>query len=170
MTREEKDLVLQDLCARLPYGVKGKCEIDASYDTSFDTIFQLHKFDAILEGIKEDLLFVTPLIEDKNEQEFANEEVADGIDVLDFKPYLRPLSSMTEEEKRELQSFFPGSFGNQWLDVEAGYIDIYECESTIRLYLYDANRLIDWLNKKMFDYRGLIPIGCALSTEVFNPY
>ena len=99
MTPEKKQLLLVDLCARLPYELKGKCEIDASYDTSFDTIYQLHKFDAILEGIKGDLLFVTPLIEDKDEQEFANEEVADGIDILDFKPYLRPMSSMTEEEK-----------------------------------------------------------------------
>ena len=41
MTQEEyellKELLLKDLCARLPYGVIGQCEIDASYDTSFDT-------------------------------------------------------------------------------------------------------------------------------------
>ena len=47
MTQEDKDLLIKELCARLPYGVIGKCEIDASYDTSFDTIFQTHKFDAV---------------------------------------------------------------------------------------------------------------------------
>ena len=50
MTQEEKDLLLRDLCARLPYEVVGQCEIDASYDTSFDTIPQTHKFNAVVYG------------------------------------------------------------------------------------------------------------------------
>ena len=98
MIQEDKELLLKDLCSRLPYEVIGKCELDTSYDTSFDTIFQTHKFDAVIYGLKEELLFVTPLIEDMDEQEFANEEVADGVDILDFIPYLFPLSSMTEEQ------------------------------------------------------------------------
>ena len=147
MIPKDKDLLLKDICARLPYGLKGKCEIDASYDTSFDTIFQIHKFDVILEGIKGDLLFVTPLIEDKDEQEFANEEVADGIDILDFKPYLRPMSSMTEEEKIDYRAFF------NYDGVE--YPEEY----------------IDWLNANHFDYRGLIEKGLAIAvTEDNNPY
>ena len=105
MTQEEyellKELLLKDLCARLPYGVIGQCEIDASYDTPFGIKPQIHKFNAVVYGIKEDSLFVTPLIEDQDVQEFANEEVSDGVDILDFKPYLRPMSSMTEEEKKE---------------------------------------------------------------------
>lgn len=145
MTREEKYLVFQDLCARLPYHVK--CKVWLKDGTTEEGPLDLqHNYGDVLR----DAFFYH--------------------EIKDIRPYLRPMSSMTEEEKRELQSFFPGSFGNQWLDLEAGYIDIYECESTTRLYLYDANRLIDWLNKKMFDYRGLIPRGCALSTEVFNPY
>ena len=90
MTQENKKLLLKDLCARLPYDVIGKCEIDASYDTSFNTIFQTHKFGAVVYGIKEELLFVTPLIEDIDEQNFAEEEVANGVFILDFKPYLFP--------------------------------------------------------------------------------
>ena len=101
MTQENKELLLKDLCGRLPYGVTGRCEIDASYDTSFDTIFQTHKFNAVLYGIKEDLLLVNPLIEDNDEQTFAEEEVADGVAILDFTPYLFPLSSMTEEQKKK---------------------------------------------------------------------
>ena len=101
MTQEDKSFYSKDLCARIPYKVVGKCEIDASYDTSFDTKFQTHKFDATIYGLKEDLLFVTPLIEDRDEQEFANEEVANGIDILDFKSYLFPMSSMTEEQKKD---------------------------------------------------------------------
>lgn len=146
MTQEEKDLVLRDLCARLPFQVICKITyIDVYVDGSIkktrrDTYLTCDYLDDYIKGDAE------------------------------CKPYLRPLSSMTEEEKRELQSFFPGSFGGQWLNLDEGFIDIYECESTTRLYLYDATGLTEWLNKKMFDFRGLIPEGLALSTDVFNPY
>ena len=145
MTQEDKELLLKDLCARLPYEVVGKCEIDASYDTSFDTKFQTHIFDAMVHGLKEDLLLVTPLIEDRDEQEFANEEVADGVDILDFKPYLFPMSSMTEEQQINLTKF-----------VENG--------------IYGENILYDWLNKNHFDYRGLIEKGLAIDATGLNIY
>ena len=59
-------------------------KLNASYNKLFDTILQTHKFDAVVYGIKEDLLLVTPLIEDIDEQQFADEEVADGVDILDL--------------------------------------------------------------------------------------
>ena len=140
-----KDLLLNDLSARLPYEVIGKCELDASYDTSFDTIFQTHKFDAVVYGLKEDLLFVTPLIEDMDEQEFANEEVADGVDILDFTPYLFPLSSMTEEQQINLTKFVANGIKGE-------------------------NILYDWYNKNHFDYRGLIEKGLAIDATNLNIY
>jgi len=153
MKAEDKDLLLKDLCARFPYGLKGKCEIDASYDTSFDTIYQLHKFDAILEGIKGDLLFVTPLIEDKDEQEFANEEVAEGIDILDFKPYLRQMSSMTEEEKEEYDSFL---FDNLEREDVIGYEDkAFGIDVIMR---YRSLDVVQWLLEHHFDFNGLIDV------------
>lgn len=165
MTPEEKQLLLVDLCARLPYELKGKCEIDASYDTSFDTIYQLHKFDAILEGIKGDLLFVTPLIEDKDEQEFANEEVADGIDILDFKPYLRSLSSMTEEELYEVQEIL-----GEEVEIRDGFISIIDSSICSFTYL-ELQAVFEWFNTYHFDYRGLIEKGLAIEvTEENNPY
>ena len=145
MTQENKELLLKDLCSRLPYEVIGKCEIDASYDTSFNTIFQTHKFDAIIYGLKEELLFVTPLIEDMDEQEFANEEVDDGIDILDFKPYLFPLSSMTDEQKINLTKFVANGINGE-------------------------NILYDWFNKNHFDYRGLIEKGLAIDATGLNIY
>lgn len=145
--QEDKALLLKDLCARLPYGVKGKCELDASYDTSFDTIFQTHKFDAVVYGIKEDLLLVTPLIEDEDEQNFAEEEIADGVDILDFTPYLFPLSSMTEKEKLMYEG----------LMIETDNIS----------YMLDV---IDWLNAHHFDYRGLIPMGLVIDATGLNIY
>ena len=145
MKQENRELLLKDLCARLPYGVKGKCELDASYDTSFDTVFQTHKFNAEVYGIKEDLLLVTPLIEDNDEQTYAEEEVADGVSILDFTPYLFPLSSMTEEQKKK------------WF---------YTLSSDYNI-TYDT---VDWCNKNHFDYRGLIEKGLAIDATGLDIY
>lgn len=153
MIQENRELLLKDLCARLPYGVKGKCEIDASYDTSFDTIFQTHKFNAEVYGLKEDSLFVYPLIEDNDEQTFAEEEVADGIDILDFKPYLFPLSSMTDAEKEEYcQLQQRVIYNNKGLVNE------------------DVTKYINWCYKKHLDINNLIPIGLAIDVTGLNIY
>ena len=154
MTRENQEFLRKDLCARIPYGVIGKCELDASYDTSLDTIFQTHKFDAVVYGLTEDVLLVHPLIEDRDEEEFANEEVAKGIDILDFKPYLFPLSSMTEEEWEDYQKIRM----IDWVqgDINGTFIN--------------AGSIVDWLNTHHFDYRGLIEKGLAIDATGLNIY
>ena len=154
MTQENKELLLNDLCGRLPYRVIGRCEIDASYDTSFDTIFQTHKFNAEVYGIKEDLLDVTPLIEDNDEQTFAEEEVADGVAILDFTPYLFPMSSMTDEEWEEYQKI-------RMIDWVHGDIN--------RTFI-NAGLIVDWLNAHHFDYRRLIEKGLAIDATNLNIY
>ena len=154
MTQENKEFLLKDLCARLPYGVKGKCELDASYDTSFDTVFQTHKFNAEVYGIKEDLLLVTPLIEDNDEQTYAEEEVADGVSILDFTPYLFPLSSMTDEEWEDYQKIRM----IDWVDGDINGTFI------------NAGSIVDWLNAHHFDYRGLIEKGLAIDATNLNTY
>ena len=153
MKQENRELLLKDLCARLPYGVKGKCELDASYDTSFDTVFQTHKFNAEVYGIKEDLLLVTPLIEDNDEQTYAEEEVADGVSILDFTPYLFPLSSITEEQK-----------------VIYGDLCYSVIQSLTNNMQSELNELINWLNANHFDYRGLIEKGLAIDATNLNIY
>ena len=160
-TQANKELLFKDLCARLPYGVIGKYEIDASYDTSFETKLQTHMFNAKVYGIpEEDLLFVTPLIEDQDLQEFANEEVANGVDILDFKPYLFPLSSMTFLQKREY---------NRLQDDGPPYHYIYG-EIVNDIELYDNWKSIDYLNANHFDYRGLIEKGLAIDATGLNIY
>ena len=147
MTQKDKQLLLKDLCARLPYGVLGQCEIDASYDTEVETIPQTHKFKAVAYGFNEDKLFVCPMIENQDELEIANEEIADGVYVFDFKPYLFPLSSMTDKQKDEYQYIT-----ERWMNDPA----------------YSISDSIDWLNKNNFDYRGLIEKGLAI--PILNPF
>ena len=165
MIQEDKDLLLKDLCARLPYGVKGKCEIDASYDTSFDTIFQTHKFDAVVYGIKEDLLLVTPLIEDEDEQNFAEEEVADGVDILDFTPYLFPMSSMTEEQLFEVQEIL----GKNEIKIDDGFLRIVDSDRNVITYL-EILAVLEWFYKNHFDINNLIPKGLAIDATGLNIY
>lgn len=132
MTQEDKKLLLKDLCARLPYGVICHYNCVAEYDTMV-----IHKANCInkLEGI-------IPF-----NGQIGYMVGGDKVNALsgDIKPYLRPMSSMTEEERIE--------------SLEFAWTDDYS-----RLASYNENipKYIDWLNKNMFDYRGLIPMGLAL--------
>ena len=67
----------------------------------------------------------------------VTENIWELIDKYHALPYLRSMDSMTEEEYDEL------------------------CELTKSKFIGDSKE-IDWLNKKMFDYRGLIPMGLAI--------
>lgn len=126
MTREDKELLLKDLCARLPYGV----EVYYSETVPISTLKTINSEKG------------TCIVYDHSQwyrhSKFHIEEI---------KPYLRTMSSMTEEEKIDYQAFF------NYDGVE--YPEEY----------------IDWLNKKMFDYRGLIEKGLAIAvTKKNNPY
>lgn len=98
-------------------------------------------------GVK---LLHTPTNEITNLEMIGN-GVIDG-DIHDlienFKPYLFPLSSMTEEQKLELAT-----------------IKTYVSLNKNKEYL-----LFDWLNKNHFDYRGLIPMGLAINAVNLNIY
>ena len=141
MEREEKELLLKDLCARLPYGVKLKC---ASYKI---ICIGLYKLDTI----------VLDRILNENTEYVPFDE---------FKPYLFPLSSMTEEQKKELRQMdaFINSFGNICFATYDEYghdiIPTYE----------DAIRITNWLNKNHFDFRGLIPKNLAEDATGKNIY
>lgn len=116
MTQEQKDLLLKDLCARLPYGVKVQ---GYSYEDDVETIETLREIDS--DGYMSTLECETL------------KHIA--------KPYLFPLSSMTEEQKIELTCIIDSDYAR-----------------------------IDWFNKKHFDYRGLIPMGLANDATGKNIY
>ena len=128
MTKEEKTLLLKDLCARLPYGVQCKYNriLPIGWEVSDPST------DGTLQSIE---------IETSGTVNVKIDGRLHGLS--DFKPYLRSMESMTLEEYDEL--------------MDIPNIALYEDGKTIT-----NGREVDWLNKKMFDYRELIPIGLAL--------
>lgn len=143
MTREDKDLLLQqDLCGRLPYGVK----IETEYFTKA-ILVEIRK--NISYGACKDLLVTYDI--SGEETPYQSEQRSSIISKI--KPYLFPLSSMTEEQK-------------------IIYGDL--CYAVIHSLAWDMqaalNELIDWLNKNHFDYRGLIEKGLAVNATGLNIY
>ena len=149
MTQEDKELLLKDLCARLPYGVKMNHIADDEHSPK--TLIGVAKDMITLEGLGG----------------------YDCVVVEDYKPYLFPLSSITEEQSMELFKLF----GINLVDsIGADYIKINECTG-ITFFLnkgFDVethlDKLIDWLNKNHFDYRGLIEKGLAIDATGLNIY
>lgn len=135
MKQEEKELLLKDICDRLPYGIKGA--------NSLGYIIPLDK-----------VTDYSPLMSFKN-----------AIYKHGWRPYLFPLSSMTEEQKKELENL-------GWNFDNFEIHNVSECLGTYREYVAhsDCFTLIDWLNKNHFDYRGLIPKGLALDATGLNIY
>lgn len=135
MKQEDKELLLKDLCYRLPYGAKFKTP------TGFDT----------LESI--------------DNEGYINAGFEDSYELEEIKPYLFPLSSMTDEQKKFFKykpmdidkygdiSAKDDFFGNsQYTDLDM-YIEVQ-----------------DWLNANHFDYRGLIEKGLAIDATKLNIY
>lgn len=154
MKPEDKQLVFQDLCARLPYGVKAQV---LGWDEE--------------KGEVEVPLKIYSINTDGYVYFETNDYGVNYLPVEDVRPYLRPLSSMTEEEKRTLQSFYPMSFGNQYLDLDKEKIELYECNSTMEFYLDDSVQMVDFCKKNHLDCYGLIKKDLAIKvTEDNNPY
>ena len=82
-------------------------------------------------------------------------------DILKIKPYLRPMSSMTEEEFQGLRSICPHANFNQTNNPE-WVVGISGSDYGRISRVDEISRFIDWLNAHHFDYRGLIPMGLAI--------
>lgn len=146
MTQEEKQLLLKDLLGRVLYGVK------VDYHTNIFTLgynLYLNNSDVAFENYP--MLYFLENIEK-------------------VKPYLRPMESMTEEEKGELEQLSEEYFGKA-LDkqIQESLSSSNRNESSILEYIA-SSVIVDWLNKKMFDYRRLIPMGLALTAteDMYN--
>lgn len=141
ITRKNKDLLLKDLCARLPYGVKVQC---LSHQISLK----------ILSINPNGVTWVT-----------GDKGYPFEVDWKDCKPYLFPLSSMTEEQKNELIEM-------EWSFDNSTICNIVECFGTYRAYVDHSccSELVDWCIKNHFDIHGLIPMGLANDSTSKNIY
>ena len=129
MTQEDKELLIKELSARLPYGV---CVEHTSgfRGTLHDiTVYFTYNDD---DTIKDYLCYTDFFGDESCKIEF-------------FKPYLFPLSSMTDEQKAELDS------------IKAKGIDAFE-------------ELYEFYHKNHFDFRGLIELGLAFDATNENIY
>ena len=133
MTEKEKDLLLKDLCSRLNTNLV--CSIYRTDDQG------VGYRDEILHGYcKGDIWY----------EFYFEEDCGISIDnISKIKPYLFPLSSMTEEQKQEYQYIT-----ERWM---------YDTS-------YSISDSIDWLNKNHFDYRGLIEKELAIDATGLNIY
>ena len=127
MTAKEKELLVKDLCGRLPYGVK-----------------------FTLVGNEGNIYYITGVklgvTDDGELGYFVTAFDISSIEISGVKPYLRPMSSMTEEEELDF---------------------ILKCDSVLRITEKKHTCIlsieeIDWLLAHHFDYRDLIPMGLAL--------
>ena len=123
MTPEEKQLLLKDLCARIPNHVK----------------VELHGEICTCLGYFDDFVMLT-----------SNTPLGQQTNVANVKPYLRPLSSMTEEEKIELCT------------ISYAPDEMKTIEEKLYVIKINAKNAADFYNEHHFDYRGLIPMGLAL--------
>jgi len=114
MTQEDKELLLKDLCGRLPYGIKCKDQYGEYIDINIYNAHIEHLVDQISSG--------------------------------EIKMVLRPMSSMTEEEYKDLCN------SCTWLWFK----------NDLRTVTHGDYKCYDWLNAHHFDYRGLIEKGLAL--------
>ena len=150
MTQEEKQLLLKDLSVRLPYHTKCYCEWskEAPNGTS---------------GCVQELsTFLIDELEIMGESEY-------DCQISGIKPYLRPLSSMTEEEAMEVARI-RGLKDILSVSLKENYIFVELDDGVFGSELYTiwfnemvtSIEMLDWLNSHHFDYRGLIEKGLAL--------
>ena len=139
MTQEDKNLLLQDLCGRLPYGVIVQVNdvLRGTYDRRLVQIFC------------DRVSWVQVFCDTESCSVNVCNPLKECFCIDSVKPYLRPMSSITEEEREEYNDLYyqvsiQRSDGNAYRDTK----------------MVEALH-IDWLNKNMFDYRGLIPAGLA---------
>lgn len=155
MKKEDKDLLLRDLCARLPYGVKILHEgWNYEWDDELSTVERVVGID--------DKFVYTKVINTHNGEEYRDDKHT--ISLFDDKIFLRPMSSMTEEERHEIQEILGK-------DVEIPDDFIHIIDSSRKSFSFiEIQAVFDYLSAHHFDYRGLIKKGLAIeaSKDVYN--
>ena len=153
MTPEDKELLLKDLCARLPYGIVINVgDKDLKLDKKHQCIGVLYPEDCSDE------------FNERNNNASFYIVISGCYYGEEIKPYLRPMSSMTEEEFYEY-NYIRFSKIKDRINYERVDVGKFHNVGIIPIKEY-----IDWLNVHYFDYRGLIEKGLALEApkDMYN--
>lgn len=145
MTQEEKNLLKIDLCCRLPYNVK----VHAKYTELGETV----ELDGIVKMIDANGVVGIEVMYDTSSSFIC-------VDIDNVKPYLFPLSSMTEEQFNEMYNYCYNA------EREASKFSNGELKI---IYNYELFKF-DYLNRNNYDYRGFIPTGLANDATNLNIY
>ena len=146
MTQEDKELLLRDLSARLSYNlvvqIEG-CGIWNLRGIDHDDSAELRDRVIVWYG--------------KSYPSSKNSSP-----IINCKPFLFPLSSMTEGQKRNLMSLF-----NCHVEITQYEIKFADYQDSN---MDNWNKVFNWCYKNHFDYRGLIPMGLAIDATGLNIY
>lgn len=150
MKQQDKELLLKDLCARLPYGVK----VGITYSKDSGSSLRDRICTKEIDILNVDIVWL-----------FQQSEIY-------IKPYLFPLSSMTEEQTKEVHNLIYQGISEsidetkEWLKTRK--------ENDLRpitlTYILSYKLVIDWFCKNHFDYRDLIPKDLANDASKLNIY
>lgn len=147
MIQEEKDLLLKDFCARLPYGVK----VHAKYTDLGETI----ELDGTVVTIDNTGVVGIEVMYDIG-------STWTYLQIDDVKPYLFPLSSMTKEQEDEWYEAF--------IDPLSKRLDRHTRQEDLQLQADAQSFGIEYLLKNHFDIYGLIPMRLGIDATNLNIY
>lgn len=156
MTQNEKELLLKDLSTRVPYGVKAHVRNWSGLDMGWiENEYVVRYVSPYLNNV-----YVS--------SESGSVHVILGHDDYDIKPYLFPMSSMTEEQKKEFIKYsdYTSREEDCGRHTELYYYNMVGHEDE----LYPNYDSIDWLNAHHFDYRGLIEKDLAIDATNLKIY
>lgn len=149
MKQEDKNLILADLCARLPYGVM-----------VHDEMLHCDGKLVVIDVFTNQIVIVT-----KERRQITNISSIDNI-----RPYLRPMSSISEDEEEQLFQYSEKYWDNAVDNQIQSALDKSIKENKALEYIA-MTKSLEWLNSHHLDYRGLIEMGLAIEiTDENNPY
>lgn len=147
MTKENRELLLKEIGARLQYGVK---ILHETWNYEWDQELSLL---CRVTGIDEKFVYYK-VIDEQTGEEYKDDKTV--VSLFDDKLFLRPMSSMTEEERNKWTSLMRKEYREAYPNsaIDTSYYEYFPTPESF-----------DYLIENMFDYRGLIPKGLALEAR-----
>ena len=154
---KKRDLLMKDISSRLSYGIICRVKYIINNETTDGEDVESEVDDKIIAI-------------DTEYNEVKTEWLNEWNSIDNIRPYLRLLSSMTDDEKKQLYVDVMKGHDEDYEEFKKAYPD--DLRYLMTKYCFsDAFLVVDWMNEHHFDYRMLIEKGLAIEiTEKNNPY